>query len=182
MASCGMQEAHEKQKRNQECKSIEDSAKVNTTGKTDIYLGFKFGMTEREVHSHIKKLEKEGKAKRDFANRYIVNMIDKYGTEYEAIVGVEYYNKKARKYTFRTDGSGDYVFIFVAFSKANTGNWSIYDNGDIKGYYMQIDNILCKFTGILGTSVVTFEDGPYIDLIEQEKDSIENARIDAYRM
>ena len=105
-----------------------------------------------------------------------------YEKEFDAKVGVEYYEGKARKYVFHTDGSGDYVLMFVAFSEANKGDFSIYDNGGIKGYYMQIDNILCKFTGILGTSIVSFEDAPYIDRMEQEKDSIESARVDAYRM
>lgn len=182
MASCGMQEKNEQQRRNEDCKAIEDSAKVNTAGKTDIYLGFKFGMNDKEILRHIKKLEKEGKAERDYAGRCIVPMIGPHGTEYKAVLGVEYYDDKARKYTFKTDGSGDYIMIFSAFEEANKGVFSIYENEGIKGYYMQIDNILCKFMQVLGTSIVSFLDAPYIDLMEQEKDSIEKSRIDVYRM
>lgn len=182
IASCGIQEKNEKQKWNEDCKAIEDSAKVNTAGKTDIYLGFKFGMNDKEILRHIKKLEKEGKAERDYAGRCVVPMIGPHGTEYKAVLGVEYYDDKARKYTFKTDGSGDYIMIFSAFEEANKGIFSIYKNEQVTEYVMAIDNILCLFAGVFGASVITFSDAPYIDLMNHEKDSIESERVDAYRM
>ena len=181
MSSCGMQEENKQQKRNEDCKAIADSAKVNTAGKTDIYLGFKFGMTEKEVKQHLRKLEKEGKAEIKYG-MYSVEMIGKHGQTFDANIGVDYYDDKARRYKFNTNGSGDYIMIFSAFEEANKGIFSIYKNEQVTEYVMAIDNILCSFASVFGASVITFSDAPYIDLMEQEKDSIEKSRIDAYRM
>lgn len=182
MASCGMSQKAEEIKQKEELKELIDSAKLSKAGKTDLYLGFKFGMTEKEINRHMKKLEREGKADRDYRGAYTVKLIGEHGFEYNANVGVEYYMGKMRRLKFTTDNESDYVMICTAFLKANKGNWVIV-NGPLgnKEYIMQIDNILCTFTGYIKT-LVTFEDAPYIDLMKQEKDSIESARVDAYRM
>ena len=162
-----------------------DSAKIKAQNSEilvdTIFLGFRFGMTEREVMTHFKKLIKQKKIYLDDFGDCRYELHGEYNLKYTLGFITEYYKGKLFKMTFLIEhfsGSDEcYVMVFGIFKKANP-NYSWYIVKNILGddVYTSIShNLIVTFEKFAGESAMIYENAP-ISLLKEKEEKIENEK------
>lgn len=168
-----VQEAQEKRDAQKEYDELFEKAKASQQRSDTLYLGFRFGMSPKEVKSHFKKLIKEKVVSVDYLDRYTTELTLKGGMKRNATFRTEYYKDKLCELTLVFDGPSEYVFAFSAFKDANEGKkwkWIITEWLENKSRYTMFNNnMVIEFTGLID-SYMSFIDASLVDSLEIQKE------------
>lgn len=186
-SSCGeikkMQEAREDELRQKEYCELFDLAKTSAQRSDTLYLGFRFGMTSKEVNKHFKKLIKEKIVSTDYANRYTTDIMLKGVIKRKVTFRTEYYKDRLCTFSLVLDNPSDYIFAVSTFKDANRDmrlamtKWL---DGKDK-YAMFKNNMVIEFKGFL-ESEITFIDASLVDSLEFVKDIKEKEELDKFKL
>ena len=187
MQSCKQQGAANKvneqiDRYNQLYKEAVDSKERNDT----IFMGFRFGMSEKEYNAHLKKLSKEGKAKKDILGYYEIPIKDSHGLSYKAEPHPEYYKGKLCRLSLKISSDlgergNSYVLLFGTFRDTHP-QYDMNIKEIIEGqpeYSAFYKNTVVRCFGS-AYSYMVYEDAPFaikFDEEEHKKDSIEVANM-----
>ena len=175
--SCN-QESDRKNKAETELSDAVSMAEKSEIIETKTFLGFEFGMTEKEVDSYFSKLRKEKEIYLNSSNRiqydFSFNGMDIYLNFVP-----EYYEGKLYKMTYPANmwagGSlGIHVFLMKAFKETRDG-FKSYLNYNVLGdtYYTSIkDNLIVTFED----SRMIYENAPISKLAKQKNEEIKNEK------
>lgn len=187
LSSCGeikkMQEAQEDELRQKEYSELFELAKTSSQRSDTLYLGFRFGMTSKEVNKHFKKLIKEKIVSTDYADRYTTDITLKGVIKRQATFRTEYYKDRLCTFSLVLDDPSDYIFAVSTFKDANKDmrlaitKWL---DGKTK-YAMFKNNMVIEFKGFL-ESDITFIDASLIDSLEYEKKLKEKEETDKFKL
>ncbi len=179
------QEAQEKRNAQKEYDELFEKAKTSQQRSDTLYLGFRFGMSPKEVKSHFKKLIKEKVVSLDYLDRYTTELTLRGGIKRNATFRTEYYKDKLCKLTFVIDEPYEYIFVFSAFREANEEKklkWTITEWLENKPRYTMFNNnMVIEFTGIID-SRMSFIDASVVDSLEIQKKLEEKEATDKFKL
>lgn len=172
--SCSQTAQNSKEKETNDLELAYKRAASSTIYEDTIYLGFRFGMTEKEVNKHFDKLVKSKKVYvEDYTNKYR-HIINFQGMEIKYGFAFEYFENKLIR--LKMYGDRDAIFTMKLFQEAKPGyKLGIYTDllGD-KTYIQQKNNVVVLFSG----DIITYEDGKILPKYNEyllKQDSIKKA-------
>lgn len=167
------QKAQEKRDAQKNYDELFEKAKISQQRSDTLYLGFRFGMSPKEVESHFKKLIKEKVVSVDYLDRYTTELTLVGQLKRNANFRTGYYKDKLCELTLVLDGADDYVFAFATFQDANEGKnweWTITEWLENKPRYTMFNNnMIIEFTGLFD-SYMSFIDASVVDSLEIQKE------------
>lgn len=178
-SSCN-QQRQGSEKINKEDKELNDAiskAEESKIIEKKTFLGFEFGMTEKEVESYISKLKKEGKIYVNKSDEFQFDFSFKGMDIYLNFVP-EYYDGKLYKMIYPANtwagGRDIHVFLLKAFKDTREG-FETHINNDVMGdtYYTNIkDNLIITFRD----SRMIYENAPISKLAKQKENEKNNEK------
>ena len=155
ICSCSYTPQNNKEKEKNDLELAYERAANSTIYEDTIYLGFRFGMSEKEVDKHFDKLVKSKKVYiEDYTNKYR-HIINFQGSEIKYGFAFEYFENKLIR--LKMYGDRNAIFTMKLFQEAKPGyKLGIYTDllGD-KTYIQQKNNVVVLFSG----DIITYEDG-----------------------
>lgn len=148
---------------------------------TDLFLGFKFGMTEKEVDDYLNQLVKEGKVYLNDTREYQYDYNNKSGITYYINFAPLYHDDKLYEITYPIKSSlipssGDYIFMASDFIRSERGTqFRLHITEDILGeavYTCIKDNLVVEFKNT-STSVMKYINAP-VERIVSDLKALEN--------
>lgn len=121
----------------------------------ELFLGFKFGMAEKEVDNHLKKLLKEGKLYLNNSKEYQYDYTSKYGIKNNVNFIPKFHEGKLYEMVYPivnplTPSKGDYIFMASDFISSDKGKqFKSIITEDIFGETV--------YTSIKGNLIIKFE-------------------------
>ena len=171
--SCN-QESDRKNKAESDLSEAVSIAEKSEIIETKTFLGFEFGMTEKEVVSYLSKLKKEGKVYLNSSNSFQYDFTFN-GMDINLNFVPEYYEGKLYKMIYPADmwgagGLGIHVFLMQAFRDTRDG-FKSHINNDVMGdtFYTNIkDNLIITFEN----SRMIYENAPISKLAKQKDEEL----------
>ena len=148
---------------------------------TDLFLGFKFGMSDKEVDNYLKQLVKEGKVYLNDTREYQYDYNNKSGITYYINFAPLYHDDKLYEITYPIKSSlipssGDYIFMASDFIRSERGTqFRLHITEDILGeavYTCIKDNLVVEFKNT-STSVLKYINAP-VERIVSDLKALEN--------
>lgn len=175
--SCN-QESDRKNKAESDLSEAVSIAEKSEIIETKTFLGFEFGMTEKEVVSYLSKLKKEGKVYLNSSNSFQYDFTFN-GMDINLNFVPEYYEGKLYKMIYPADmwaagGLGIHVFLMQAFKDARDG-FKTHINNDVMGdtFYTNIkDNLIITFEN----SRMIYENAPISKLAKQKDEELKKEK------
>lgn len=175
--SCN-QESDRKNKAESDLSEAVSIAEKSEIIETKTFLGFEFGMTEKEVVSYLSKLKKEEKVYLNSSNRFQYDFSFD-GMDINLNFVPEYYEGKLYKMTYPADmwgagGLGIHVFLMKAFRDTRDG-FKSHINNNVLGdtYYTNIkDNLIITFEN----SRMIYENAPISKLAKQKDEELKKEK------
>lgn len=147
----------------------------------ELFLGFKFGMTEKEVDDYLNQLVKEGKVYLNDTREYQYDYNNKSGITYYINFAPLYHDDKLYEITYPIKSSlipssGDYIFMASDFIRSERGTqFRLHITEDILGeavYTCIKDNLVVEFKNT-STSVMKYINAP-VERIVSDLKALEN--------
>lgn len=145
-----------KEKRKEdELKFAIEQAELSDQTENDLFLGFKFGMSEKDVDNHLKKLLKEGKLYLNNSKEYQYDYTSKYGIKNNVNFIPKFHEGKLYEMVYPivnplTPSKGDYIFMASDFISSDKGKqFKSIITEDIFGETV--------YTSIKGNLIIKFE-------------------------
>ena len=174
ICSCSYTPQNNKEKEKNDLELAYERAASSTIYEDTIYLGFRFGMSEKEVDKHFDNLVKSKKVYiEDYTNKYR-HIINFKGMEIKYGFVFEYFENKLIR--LKMYGDRDAIFVMQLFKEAKPDyKLGIYTDllGD-ETYIQQKNNIVVLFSG----DIITYEDGKLLPKYNEyiaKQDSIKKA-------
>lgn len=180
-AGCANKKAEE-QKRTDEFNKALEKAEKSPVVETELFLGFRLGMSKKQVKEFTDSLEKAGKIHTDITDSYVYNFALSDGVTVPIKFAPEYYKGELYKVKYTidgalsmSDGKAEMILIKSAFddtekrksfqSYAFRGD---YDKDEFKFYYIK-DNMLISFWNGVTASYMAYENVPIAKQVEREQ-------------
>lgn len=127
--SCNSQ----KESKEDALKRAVEQAELSEQIENDLFLGFKFGMTEKEVRAHYNTLIDEGKIYLNSSRRYQYDLNDEYGIIYYITFIPQYYDNSLYEMLYPIERANisignDHIMVasfFRSSTKENGYDWFI---------------------------------------------------------
>lgn len=176
--SCNQQtqEIKKKNKAESELSDAISKAEKSEVLEKNTFLGFEFGMTEKEVDNYFSKLIKEGVIYVNSKDKFQYDFSFRGGDIYLNFVP-EYYDGKLYKMIYPANtpsGFSGHVFLMTAFTKTRD-EFEAHRNNDIMGdtYYTNIkDNLIITFKD----SRMIYENAPISKLVKHKAEEIKKEK------
>lgn len=172
----------EEQKRTDEFNNALEKAEKSPVVETELFLGFRLGMSKKQVKEFTDSLKKAGKIHTDITNTYVYNFALSDGINIPIRFDPDYYKGKLYKVKYTiggvlsiSDGKGEMFLIKEAFDDTEKSKSfqsytfrGDYDKDDLKFYYIK-DNMLISFWHGITESYMSYENVPIAKQVEREQ-------------
>lgn len=162
-----------------EFESAVESANKSDVAETDLFLGFKFGMTEDEELAHFRKLYEDEKIYLNSKNKYQFDFTSESGMKYYLTFSSKYHNGELYRkiYWISSDIAWDelgYMVLFKSFSDNSNGfkNFIIEDDFGETTYYAIKDNIVVTFMKTSISQMMIYENAPIAVMAKEEEEKL----------
>lgn len=175
ICSCSYTPQNNKEKEKNVLELAYEKAASSTIYEDTIYLGFRFGMTEKEVDKHFDKLVKSKKVYIEDYTKNYKHINNLHGMDITYEFSTEYFEGKLIRFKLYSDK--DEIFTWRLFKEAKPDFHTLGEYVDLLGdktYIEQKNNIVVLFKN----DNIIYEDGkilPLYNAYQAKQDSIRNA-------
>lgn len=172
---CSQTAQNSKEKEKNVLELAYEKAASSTIYEDTIYLGFRFGMTEKEVDKHFDKLVKSKKVYIEDYTKNYKHTNNLHGMDITYGFSTEYFEGKLIRFKLHSDK--DEIFTWRLFKEAKPDFHTLGEYVDLLGdktYIEQKNNIVVLFKN----DNIIYEDGkilPLYNAYQAKQDSIRNA-------
>jgi uncharacterized lipoprotein NlpE involved in copper resistance len=181
VVGCNNQQRQNEQRENELATAIEKAQKSEII-ETKLFLGFEFGMSEKQFYNHLDSLEKIGKIYVDDDRKYSYDFTQPQGLVIKIGFVPAFYNDGLCEMIYTLDdknfGSmGSYSIMYLAFTESDKNvGFSTYRTGDTTSDDMAIykikDNLIVTFKNtLLKRSVMVYENAPVLKIMNLEEEA-----------
>jgi hypothetical protein len=174
-----------KQKEDNEAKfeNAIENAQSSEIKVTELFLGFKFGMTESQVYNHIDSLETIGKVYIDDSKSFAYDFTQPQGLIIKIGFVPAFQDDGLYQMTYTLEDKNfgsmgsEHSIMYIAFNESDKNvGFSTYTTGDTTTDDMVIykikDNLVITFKNtLLKQSVMVYENAPVSKIAESEKEA-----------